>query len=109
MKLVSARNLFQPAVQTTTPRALRMTYSHSIVLMISLLLSIIKSLWKGASILISVRRQTSNESLYQSQLNVPMTKMLNKTIMLGMAYLLNKCVLCTEKNIYKVFKIADSM
>jgi len=110
VKLVSARNLCQLVVQATTPRALRKTESHSIVLMISLLLSVTKSWWRGVSILISVGRQTSNKSSYQSQLNVPMTKELNKTItVLGLAYPLNKCVLCTAKIVNKVFQIIDFM
>jgi hypothetical protein len=110
MKLVSARNLYQLAVQATTPRAMRKTENHSIVLMIILLLSVIKNWWRGVSILISVGRQILNESSYQSQLNVRMTKELNKNItVLGLAYPLNKCVLCTEKIANKVFQIIDFM
>jgi hypothetical protein len=102
IKLVSALNLSQLAVQATTPRALRKTESHFIVLMISLLLSVIKNWWRKVSILISVGRQTSNKSSYQFQLNVPTMKELNKNItVLGLAYLLNKCVLCTATIVKK--------
>jgi hypothetical protein len=102
MKLVSAQNLCQHAVQATTPRPLRKTESHFIVLMISLLLSVIKNWWKGVSILISVGRQTSNELSYQSQLNVPVMKELNRNItVLGLVYLLNICVLCIAKIVKK--------
>jgi len=39
-----------------------------------------------------------------------MTKELNKTItVLGLAYSLNKCVLCTAKIVNKVFQIIDFM
>jgi len=107
MKHVSARNLCQLAVQATTPRALRKTENHSTVLMISLLLSIIKNWWRGVSILISVGRRTSNESSYQSQLNVSMTK--ENITVLGLAYPLTKYMLCTAKIVNKVLQIIDSM
>lgn len=110
MKLVSARNLCQLAVQATTPSALRKTESHSIVLMISLLLSAIKNWWRRVSILISVGKQISNESSCKSQLHVPMTKEPNKNItLLRLAYRLNKCVLCPAKIVNKVFQITDFM
>ena len=91
LKLVSARYLCQLAAQATTPRLLKNTENHSIVLMISLLLTVIKNWWRGVSILISVGRQKSTDLSYQSQLNVPLTEKLNKTItMLRLAYPLTK-------------------